>query len=41
MTPQGLYTELLSQKINNSPEAANIVIPGVIGWAGSSHGPCN
>lgn len=40
-TPQGIYNTLKARQRLGGPEAANIKIPGVKGWAGASHGPCN
>ncbi|QEC69302.1 hypothetical protein FRZ67_19055 [Panacibacter ginsenosidivorans] len=40
-TPQGLYQKLSSMKEEGGAEAANINIPGVLGWVGDSNGPCN
>jgi len=40
-TPQGLYQKLNKMKSQGDSESANIIIPGVKGFAGSSSGPCN
>lgn len=40
-TPQGLYQKLMSIAEEGGTEATNITIPGVAGWVGISHGPCN
>ncbi|MDB5277939.1 MAG: hypothetical protein JWR61_2894 [Ferruginibacter sp.] len=40
-TPQGLYQKLKQMKDGGDVEAKNIVIPGVKGFTGISHGPCN
>lgn len=40
-TPQGVYLKLKEMKSKNSPEASNITLPGVKGYAGNSHGACN
>jgi len=40
-TPQGLYNKLKQMKTANGPEAANINIDILKGWAGNSTGPCN
>lgn len=39
-TPQGLYQKLSSMKEEGGAEAANINLPGVLGWLGDSKGPC-
>jgi hypothetical protein len=39
--PQGVYNKLKQMKAANDPEAANITIGIVKGWAGNSTGPCN
>ncbi len=40
-TPQGLYQQLKKMQSQGGPEAKNINIPGVKGYAGNSNGPCN
>lgn len=40
-TPQGIYNTLKERQRLGGPEATNIKIPGVKGWAGASQGPCN
>ena len=40
-TPQGLYQKLDEMKKQGGADANKIVIPGVKGFAGESHGPCN
>lgn len=40
-TPEGLYQKLKAMKEAHGPEAVNITIPGVKGFAGPSKGPCN
>ena len=40
-TPQGLYQQLKIMKEAGGSESDNITFPGVKGFAGDSHGPCN
>ena len=40
-TPQGLYQKLVSMSSSAGSESKNITIPGVMGFAGNSNGPCN
>ncbi|MFT4155136.1 hypothetical protein [Parafilimonas sp.] len=40
-TPQGLYIELSDLSKTGGYEGGEILIPGVAGYVGASHGPCN
>lgn len=40
-TPEGLYQQLKKMKDTGSAESQSISIPGVKGYVGASHGPCN
>lgn len=40
-TPQGVFNRLKQMKTSGHPEAANINVDFLKGWAGNSTGPCN
>ncbi len=40
-TPQGLYIELSDLSKTGGYDGGEILIPGIAGYVGASHGPCN